>query len=111
MVSDTLTDADLGPWTDTTRIVRRADAHDAIAELKRAPGREILMFGSHVLWNDLLRAGLVDELHLMIGSAFLGDGVPVFSGPRTRLRLLGVRQLGDSQLILASYAPTQSATA
>jgi dihydrofolate reductase len=104
VVSDSLTDADLGPWTDTSRIVRRADAHDAVAELKRAPGREILMFGSHVLWNDLLVAGLVDELHLMIGPAFLGDGVPVFSGPRTHLRLVDVRQLGDSQLILARYA-------
>jgi dihydrofolate reductase len=104
VVSDTLTDADLGPWTDTTRIVRRADAHDAIAELKRGSGREILVFGSHVLWNDLLRAGLVDELHLMIGAAFLGDGVPVFSGPRTELRLVDVRQLGNSQLILAHYA-------
>ena len=104
VVSDALTDADLGPWTDTTRIVRRADAHDAIATLKRASGREILVFGSHVLWNDLLVAGLVDELHLMIGSAFLGDGVPVFTGPRTGLRLIAVRQLGDSQLILARYA-------
>ena len=105
VVSDTLTDADLGPWTDTTRIVRRADAHDAIAELKRAPGREILMFGSHVLWNDLLLAGLVDELHLMIGSAFLGNGVPIFRGPRTGLQLIDVQQLGDSQLILARYGP------
>lgn len=105
VVSDTLTDADLGPWTGTARIVRRADAHDAVAELKRASGREILMFGSHVLWNDLLLAGLVDELHLMIGSAFLGDGVPVFSGPRTDLRLMDVRRLGDSQLILAWYEP------
>jgi dihydrofolate reductase len=104
VVSDTLTDADLGPWADTTRIVRRADAHDAVANLKRARGREILMFGSHVLWNDLLRAGLVDELHLMVGSAFLGDGIPVFTGPRTGLRLLDVGQLGDSQLILARYA-------
>jgi dihydrofolate reductase len=104
VVSDSLTDADLGPWTDTTRIVRRADAHDAVRELKRGPGREILMFGSHALWNDLLLAGLIDELHLMIGSAFLGDGVPVFAGPRTGLRLLDVRQLGDSQLILARYA-------
>ena len=111
VVSDTLTDADLGPWTDTTRIVRRADTHDAVAELKRAPGREILVFGSHVLWNDLLLAGLVDELHLMIGSAFLGDGVPVFSGPRTGLRLIDVRQLGDSQLILARYAATELPTA
>ena len=107
VVSDSLTDADLGPWTDTARIVRRADAHDAVRDLKRGPGREILMFGSHVLWNDLLTAGLVDELHLMIGAAFLGDGVSVFTGPRTGLRLMDVRQHGDSQLILARYAANQ----
>ena len=53
VVSDTLTDADLAPWTNTT-ILRRGDAHAAIAELKRGPGREILVFGSHVLWNDLV---------------------------------------------------------
>ena len=103
VVSDTLREGDLAPWTNT-RIVRRAEAHDAIAELKRGEGREILMFGSHVLWNDLLRAGLVDELHLMIGSALLGDGVPLFSGPRTGLRLLDARVLDGSQLILARYA-------
>jgi dihydrofolate reductase len=111
VVSDSLADTDLGAWTDTTRIVRRGDAHDAIAELKCGPGREILVFGSHVLWNDLLVSGLVDELHLMIGAAFLGDGVPVFSGPRTGLRLIDVRQLGDSQLILARYAPNPTSTA
>ena len=110
VVSDSLTDADLGPWTGTTRIVRRADAHDAVAQLRRGTGREILMFGSHVLWNDLFLAGLVDELHLMIGSAFLGDGVPVFSGPRTGVRLLDVRQLGASQLILARYAADGTAS-
>jgi len=103
VVSDTLAEHELAPWTNT-RIVRRADAHDAIAELKRGEGRDIVMFGSHVLWNDLLKAGLVDELHLMIGSAFLGDGVPVFSGPRTGLRLLDARVLDGSQLILAMYA-------
>ncbi len=103
VVSDSLTDAGLDPWTDT-RIVRRADAHRAVAELKEADGREILVFGSHVLWNDLLRGGLVDEVHLMIGAAFLGDGVPVFEGPRTGLRLLESRVLGDSSLILARYA-------
>ena len=62
------------------------------------------MFGSHVLWNDLLKAGLVDELHLMIGSAFLGEGVPVFDGPRIGLRLLDARVLDGSQLLLARYA-------
>lgn len=104
VVSDSLTDADLPPWADT-RIVHRADAHRAVAELKRGTGRDILVFGSHVLWNDLLRAGLVDEVHLMIGAAFLGSGVPVFDGPRTGLQLLDAHVLGDSSLILARYAP------
>ena len=103
VVSDSLAANDLAPWTNT-RIVRRADAHDAIAELKGGDGRDILMFGSHVLWNDLLTAGLVDELHLMIGSAFLGEGVPVFTGPRTGLRLLDAKVLDGSQLVLARYA-------
>jgi dihydrofolate reductase len=103
VVSDSLTEDELDPWTNT-RIIRRADAHDAIADLKRGDGRDIVMFGSHVLWNDLLQAGLVDELHFMIGSAFLGDGVPVFTGPRTDLRLLDARVLDGSQLILARYA-------
>jgi dihydrofolate reductase len=110
VISDTLTDDNLGPWRDTTRIIRRADAHVAVRDLKRGPGREILMFGSHVLWNDLLQVGLVDELHLMIGAAFLGNGVPIFTGPRTGLRLMDVRQLGDSQLILARYAPETATT-
>ncbi|HEX6129849.1 MAG TPA: dihydrofolate reductase family protein [Candidatus Limnocylindria bacterium] len=105
VVSDTLTDADLAPWTNTT-IVRRADANEVVARLKEGPGREILVFGSHVLWNGLLRAGLVDELHLMIGSAFVADGVRVFEGPRTGLRLLDARVLDDSQLILARYSAT-----
>ena len=107
VVSDSLAEDALAPWTNT-RIVRRADAHDAIAELKRTEGRDIVMFGSHVLWNDLLKAGLVDELHFMIGSAFLGDGIPVFTGPRTDLRLLDARVLDGSQLILARYAATNA---
>jgi hypothetical protein len=32
--------------------------------------------------------------------------VPVFTGPRTDLRLIDVRRLADSQLILARYSAT-----
>lgn len=104
VISDTLTAAATAPWTNT-RIVSRADAHDAVAELKRGDGGEILVLGSHVLWNDLLTAGLVDELHLMIGPALLGAGVPLFEGEsRQALRLLDGRPLENSQLVLVRYA-------
>jgi dihydrofolate reductase len=104
VVSDTLTPADTAPWHNT-RIVRRAEAHQRIAELKREPGREILVFGSRTLWNDLLANGLVDELHLMIGAGLVGAGTPAFEGkPPVGLRLLGTRTWDGSSLLLARYA-------
>jgi len=38
VVPDTLTSDDTGPWRSSTRIVRRADAHRRVAELKEQPG-------------------------------------------------------------------------
>jgi dihydrofolate reductase len=103
VVSDSLTPEQTAPWHNT-RIVKRADAHEQIADLKRQQGGEILVFGSRTLWNDLLVGGLVDELHLMIGPAFLGGGTPVFEGPeRVALRLLESRTLEGSELVLARY--------
>jgi dihydrofolate reductase len=109
IVSDDLTPDDTDPWRDTTRIVRRQDAHKHVAELKGGTGRGILVFGSRTLWNDLLRAGLVDELHLIVGSVVVGGGTPIFgteSAPR--LRLLGSQTWDGSDNVLVRYATTES---
>jgi dihydrofolate reductase len=99
VVSDTLT----GNWPDI-RIIRRADAYQQIAELKRQPGKDILMTGSRTLWNDLLAHDLIDEIHLMIGNVVLGEGVPVFVGkPDVTLRLIDVRSWEDSDNVLLRY--------
>jgi dihydrofolate reductase len=103
VVSDSLTSADTAPWTETTTIVRRSDAHSSVAALKDQPGKDILTFGSRTLWNDLLAAGLVDELHLMIGSAVLGEGLPAFSDPVRSLRLLQARRREGSENVLLRY--------
>ena len=104
VVSDTLTEAGTGPWVDTTRIVKRAEAHDVVRELRAGDGGDILMFGSVTLWNDLFAHGLVDELHLMVGNAPIGGGLPAFSAGSERLELLEVRQLDGSQNVLLRYA-------
>jgi dihydrofolate reductase len=66
------------PLATNTRILRRGEAHAEIARLKQQDGREIVMWGSRTLGNDLLAQGLVDELHLMIGAVTVGDGIPLF---------------------------------
>ncbi|WP_248959940.1 dihydrofolate reductase family protein [Sphaerisporangium perillae] len=104
VVSDSLTEEDTAPWTDTTTIVRRADAHKVVAELKERPGKDILMFGSRTLWNDLLVAGLVDELHLMVGAAVLGGGTSAFgAGQVPPLRLMSTRRQDESDNVLLHY--------
>jgi dihydrofolate reductase len=105
VVSDSLTADETEPWRDTTRIVRRADAHEQIAELKRGPGRDILVFGSRTLWNDLLDAGLVDELYLMVAPVVLGGGTPAFASAAPEpLRLLGTQTWHDSGNVVLRYA-------
>jgi dihydrofolate reductase len=104
VISDSLTPDQTEPWRGNTRIVGRADAHRQVAELKRRNGREILMFGSHTLWTDLLANDLVDELHLMIGPVVVGGGTPVFDGPPPgSLRLIEARRWDGSGNILARY--------
>ena len=103
VVSNSLKPDEVEGW-GPTRVVRRADAHVEVAALKERPGREILMFGSHLLWNDLLANGLVDELHFMIGAGVVGEGVRAFeTRPPGSLRLLDTRTFDGSSLLLARY--------
>ncbi len=105
VVSDTLTSEDTGVWRDTTRVVRRDDAHGLVAELRKGDGGDILVFASRTVWNDLLAAGLVDELHLVVGGAVLGDGTPAFApNVAAGLALLGARRFDGSDNVVLRYA-------
>ena len=59
-------------WRNTTII--RDKPMDAIRELKKQPGKNILTDGSSQLVQDMLRHDLVDELHLLMYPLILGGG-------------------------------------
>ena len=105
VVSDSLTSDDTAPWEETTTILRRDEAHDRIAELRHDGAEDILTFGSITLVNDLLAAGLVDELQVLVGAGVLLDGVPAFSEPPAQaFTLVEARKLRGSNTALLRYS-------
>jgi dihydrofolate reductase len=104
VISDSMTREQTEPWQNSTRIISRADANAQIAKLKGQSGKDILIFGSRTLWNDLLTHGLVDELHLMVGSVIVGAGTPLFDGqPAVSLRPIETRTWDGSNNVLVRY--------
>jgi dihydrofolate reductase len=104
VISNSLTLEETEPWQTSTRIIKRTDAHEQIASLQRKTGKEIVIFGSRTLWNDLLGRGLVSELHLMIAPVALGAGTPIFdSKPSVSLQLIDTRTWKGSGIVLTRY--------
>ena len=90
------------PWHNSRRL---ADM-DAVAAVKRTEGPDLIIQGSSTLYPQLLAAGLLDELVLMIfplvlgsGKRLLGEGLP--AGAMRMLR----HEVTPSGSIIATYVP------
>jgi dihydrofolate reductase len=82
------------------------NAADAIAELKRQPGKDLIKYGTTRLDELLLREDLLDELHLWYVPVVVGAGQRLFEDVDTSsldLRLIDERRLGNGSVML-SYA-------
>src|SRR4029453_9653664 len=63
------------PWNGT---LLKGDVAGAIAQLKRQPGLDILVYGSGELVQTLSKEGLVDEYRLMLFPIVVGRGQRLF---------------------------------
>ena len=99
--SKTLSKAPWGKWPDA-RIVS-ADAVEALKELKKQSGKNMVLWGSISLAQSFMKADLIDEYHLRICPLVLGAGRPLFgsTGPLD-FELFGTRQY-QSGLMLLQY--------
>lgn len=75
VVSGTLADPGWGPTT-----VISGDVAAGLTRLKQQPGKDITVGASGTLVRFLLRAGLLDELRLMVHPIVVGTGRHLFCG-------------------------------
>lgn len=88
------------PSTTRTRISRSFDP-DEVRSLKQASSTDLLVSGPG-LAAHALRAGVVDELHLVIAPVALGSGKPAFPGDlRLDLELLDQHRFGSGAVHVA----------
>jgi len=78
-------------WQNSTLIA--GEVAEALADLKRQPGKTITVVGSATLVRSLLRDNLLDELRLSIPPVVLGSGRRLFVDEEGRMPL----QLVDSR--------------
>lgn len=91
-------------WENSYRIW--GDTAEAVAELKRSEGRDLLIQGSSTLYVPLLAAGLIDDLVLMTFPIILGEGKRIFSGTQTAGALALVSSaVSDKGVLFADYRP------
>jgi dihydrofolate reductase len=56
----------------------KGDAVEAIRKLKQAPGKSLLQYGVGELTHTMLKAGLVDELRILVYPFTYGEGSYIF---------------------------------
>jgi dihydrofolate reductase len=93
------------PTWANTRLVKD-DVVGELTRLKQQPGKDMVVMGSSNLTVNLLRAGLVDELRIMVMPVVLGDGHSLFRTAEDRigLKLVSVKPF-ESGNVWLTYQP------
>lgn len=87
-------------WNNST--VLKSGVPEAVSELKKALGGDILVAGSRTLVNTLKQHDLIDEYRLMVFPIVLGSGMRLFDeiADATTLELVDTHPFGNGVVIL-----------
>ncbi len=90
------------PWSNSTLL--KGDAATTVAALKEQPGKDLLILGSGVLVQSLMRSNLIDDYVLSIHPLVLGSGRRLFpdGSPLAALRLVDTKTT-TTGVVIATY--------
>ncbi|MDB5004706.1 MAG: bifunctional deaminase-reductase domain protein [Mucilaginibacter sp.] len=99
--SKTLTES---TWDNTD--LATGDLVEEVKKLKAMDGGDIITYGGAGFASALIKAGLVDEYHLFINPAAIGNGMPIFKLLDSKLELkLAKSQAFEVGIVVLNYVP------
>ena len=98
------------PWSNSTLL--KGDATKAVSRLKEEQNTDLVVFGSGVLVQSLMRCNLVDEYVLLIHPLILGSGRRLFpnDGAFAALQLRDTKTTSNG-VVIATYQPANNSQA
>ncbi len=87
-------------WKNT-RVINEINAEE-ISEMKKTPGKDLVIYGSGSIVSAFANLGLIDEYHLFVNPVALGKGKPLFKdlNDRHELKLLKIREFSNGVVLL-----------
>jgi dihydrofolate reductase len=94
-------------WNNST--LRKEVIAEEIEQLKREPGRNMLIYGSASLVQALTNHGLIDEYQLLFHPVILGGGKPLFQDltHQVKLKLVNTKT-HPSAVVVLTYQPREA---
>jgi dihydrofolate reductase len=91
-------------WPNTT--VANGEIIDHVDQLKRQPGKDLLVYGGTSFVASLIKHHLIDEYHLLLNPVVFGSGSTVYSELADNLRLsLATTKAFSCGTVLLCYEP------
>jgi dihydrofolate reductase len=94
------------PWMNSTLL--KGDISESVAKLKQQSDKDIVILGSGVLIQSLMKHNLIDQFMLLIHPLILGSGRRMFpdGSPFASLKLVDTKTTSTGVVIATYQSPT-----
>jgi len=93
-------------WENTELAGR--DITEEVNRLKTLPGKDIITYGGAGFVSSLIKYNLIDEYHLFINPAIIGEGMAIYKDVTGKMNLDLIRAKSfDCGIVVLCYQPIQ----